>query len=40
MEQSEYDEYMRRWRRKFFAWMAVGVVVGVVLAIRLTHYTR
>ena len=27
----DYDEYMRRWRRKFYGCMAVGAVIGFAL---------
>jgi sensor c-di-GMP phosphodiesterase-like protein len=36
----DYDEHVRRWRRKFFAWIAIGVVVGVALTMYLLHDLR
>jgi hypothetical protein len=31
MDQNEYDEYVRRWRRKFTASLVVGLVLGLIL---------
>jgi hypothetical protein len=36
----DYDEYMRWWRRKFFAWMAAGFVVGLILCGYLLYHNR
>jgi hypothetical protein len=40
MDRNEHDEYMRRWRRKFWAMVAAGIPFGLVLGYYLLRATR
>jgi hypothetical protein len=31
MDQNDHDEHMRRWRRKFWMMVMVGIPIGIVL---------